>query len=68
MHFSPARGWRNDPNGLVRVDGEWHLFYQHHPFGDVWGDIGPALGIMRRLKSALDPRDTLNPGRFVGGI
>ncbi|HEX5414079.1 MAG TPA: FAD-binding oxidoreductase [Chloroflexota bacterium] len=35
---------------------------------DVWGDIGPALAIMRRLKSALDPRDTLNPGRFVGGI
>lgn len=35
---------------------------------DVWGDVGPALDIMRRLKSALDPHDTLNPGRFVGGI
>ena len=35
---------------------------------DVWGDVGPALDIMRRLKAALDPRDTLNPGRFVGGI
>jgi glycolate dehydrogenase FAD-binding subunit len=35
---------------------------------DVWGDVGPALGPMRRLKEELDPRGILNPGRFVGGI
>ena len=35
---------------------------------DVWGDVGPALGPMRRLKGELDPRGILNPGRFVGGL
>jgi glycolate oxidase FAD binding subunit len=36
--------------------------------GDVWGEIGPALKLMRSLKDKLDPRGTLNPGRYVGGI
>lgn len=35
---------------------------------DIWGEIGPALGMMQRLKKALDPKATMNPGRFVGGI
>jgi glycolate oxidase FAD binding subunit len=35
---------------------------------DVWGEIGPALRLMRALKDQLDPRGTLNPGRYVGGI
>jgi glycolate oxidase FAD binding subunit len=35
---------------------------------DVWGEVGPALATMRRLKDELDSRGVLNPGRFVGGI
>ena len=35
---------------------------------DVWGDVGPALEAMWRLKRELDPAGVLNPGRYVGGI
>jgi glycolate oxidase FAD binding subunit len=35
---------------------------------DVWGSPGDALALMRRVKEQLDPRGTLNPGRFVSGI
>jgi sucrose-6-phosphate hydrolase SacC (GH32 family) len=37
LHFSTVRGWINDPNGLVYYDGEFHLYFQHYPFGYYWG-------------------------------
>ncbi len=39
IHFSPREHWTNDPNGLVYYDGEYHLFFQYNPFGDVWGHM-----------------------------
>lgn len=30
-HLRPAHGWLNDPNGMTRVDGVWHVFFQHNP-------------------------------------
>lgn len=35
---------------------------------DAWGNTGDALALMKAVKQRLDPRGTLNPGRFVGGI
>jgi glycolate oxidase FAD binding subunit len=34
----------------------------------VWDDPGAALRIMQRIKSQVDPRNILNPGRVVAGI
>lgn len=39
LHYAPARNWMNDPNGLVHHDGVYHLFYQHNPVGEGWGNM-----------------------------
>jgi glycolate oxidase FAD binding subunit len=39
-----------------------------HPGMDAWGAAGDALPLMRAIKRQFDPRGTLNPGVFVGGI
>jgi glycolate oxidase FAD binding subunit len=38
------------------------------PAFDAWGTAGDALALMKAVKQELDPKNTLNPGRFVGGI
>ncbi len=39
VHATPRRAWMNDPNGLVRHGGRYHLFFQHHLDGVVWGPM-----------------------------
>lgn len=35
---------------------------------DAWGNAGDAASLMHAVKQQFDPKSTLNPGRFVGGI
>ncbi|MFP7495013.1 sucrose-6-phosphate hydrolase [Terribacillus saccharophilus] len=36
-HIQPNTGLLNDPNGFAHYNGQYHLFYQWHPFGPVHG-------------------------------
>jgi beta-fructofuranosidase len=47
LHIRPARGWLNDPNGVCRIDGRYHVFFQHNPDSAVhgaicWGHVSSA--------------------------
>ncbi len=39
LHFAPAVGWHNDPNGMIYADGFYHLYYQWNPYGCGWGNM-----------------------------
>lgn len=38
-HATPTIGWMNDPNGFSFYKGEYHLFYQYHPYSNEWGPM-----------------------------
>ncbi len=81
--LAPPAGWSDDTLGAVAALVEraraWavaevgSLVVEAAPPAlkarvDVWGDVGPSLRVMRALKEQLDPRGTLNRGRFVAHI
>lgn len=39
FHLSTRVGWLNDPNGFSFYKGEYHLFYQYHPYDSKWGPM-----------------------------
>ncbi|NHD17711.1 MULTISPECIES: glycoside hydrolase family 32 protein [unclassified Actinopolyspora] len=61
VRFTPRRNWMNDPNGLIRHRGEYHLFFQHNPSGIEhanmsWGHaVSTDLVNWQHLPVALEP-------------
>ena len=73
--YPPVASVRLTGGGLSRAEFEraGGSLVLHHvpatmPSFDAWGTPGDALPLMRAIKMQFDPKSTLNPGRFVGGI
>ena len=66
IHFSSARGWLNDPNGLFFKDGVFHMYYQHNPFANhhqatnvSWGHATTTDGVhFKEHGDAIMPRNS----------
>jgi fructan beta-fructosidase len=38
-HFTPLKNWTNDPNGLIYLNGIYHMYNQQNPFENKWGHM-----------------------------
>ena len=78
LHFTPQKGWINDPNGLVFFKGQYHIFYQYNPYHDSWDSMHWGHAVSRdlihwdELEPALVPDmpydNDKNGGCFSGSV
>ena len=73
-HMMPPCGWMNDPNGLIKINDTYHLFYQFYPYDSKWGPMHWGHFETKDLISyedksvAIAPTDqSVESGCFSGG-
>jgi sucrose-6-phosphate hydrolase SacC (GH32 family) len=75
FHPMPPAAWTNEPHGLVRHEGRWHLFHQANPSGPYWAHMhwghlsSPDLVEWHPEPPALRPGEGFDAvGAWSGGV
>jgi len=68
LHFSVKRDWLNDPNGLVYLNGEYHLYYQYTPGSSLPGLKSWAHSVSSNLVRWEDLPVAIGPDEALGDI
>jgi beta-fructofuranosidase len=73
FHITGETGWINDPNGLIKYNGMYHVFFQYYPHDLNWGPmhwghvVSKDLIHWERMPIALYPKVDINEdGCFSG--
>ncbi|EMA66707.1 glycosyl hydrolase family 32 [Halorubrum aidingense JCM 13560] len=60
-HLTPPANWLNDPNGLIRWNGRYHVFYQYNPAGPFHNTIHWGHAVSDDLVTWRDEPVALTP-------
>ena len=66
-HVAPPIGWLNDPNGFSYYKGQYHIFYQHHPYSVNWGPMHWGHSTSKDLFHWEHQPIAIAPGEFSEG-